>query len=153
MNRSTLKTVERVLNVTGMIALGLGVVFGFGDLKGWFRHADRQAFLQWALHQESGLPIHDLAAQAFMGGFPPPSPSDLEIVTHVTKWKMRVEGRPVLEAAFKYMRSDQSRTEYVATLPQVREWATESSYPWLSWILTVIGFLEVLGGKILGRWI
>ena len=152
MARSTLKTVERLLKVTGLAALGLGVVFGFGDLKGWLQHSDRQAFLEWAVRQESGLPIQHPAARAFIRRFPPLRLDDREAVTHVTKWKTRIENGPTLDAAFNYMRPDQSRTEYVATLPEVRVWAAESSYPWLSWIFTFVGFVEVLGSLALGRW-
>ena len=53
----------------------------------------------------------------------------------------------MLDASFNYMRRDQSRTEYVATLEDVREWAAESFYPWLSWVLTFVGFIAVLGSE------
>ena len=98
------------------------------------------------------MSIHHPGAKAFMRRFPPSRVGDRASVTHVTKWKTRIEGGPMLDAAFNYMRPDQSRTEYVATLPEVRAWAAESSYSWLSWIFTLVGFVEVLGGSIVGTW-
>ena len=147
MSNDNLNRLQSFLKITGLLALALGVCLGLADLVGWLRYSDRDAFLQWAIYEESGLPIETLAAQAFVRRFPPPDTVDISTITHVTKWRLRLDGGLALDAAFNYGRREGSRTEYVATLGDVREWAAESSYPWLSWVLTLVGFIEVLGSE------
>jgi hypothetical protein len=86
-----------------------------------------------------------------MRRFPPADPADVERITHVTKMKTTVANGPVLNSAVNYKRRDQSRTSYVASLSEVRAWADESPYPWLSWILGVIGFVEIIAGESLAK--
>ncbi|MBI2359676.1 MAG: hypothetical protein HYV04_12380 [Deltaproteobacteria bacterium] len=150
---SSVRTVERFLKITGLGALALTVFVNFAEARGWLRDANRQMLLEWALNDETGLPIEHPAARAFMNRFPPPAANDRNLITHVTKWKSRLENGPVLDATFNYMRHDRSRTNYVATLAEVREWAAESRYAELPWILGLIGFVEVAGSMILNRWI
>ena len=139
-----MKKLETVLKVVGWVVLVAGVVLGYADLQGSLRYTDREAFVQWATELNSGLPMDTPAAQAFSKRFPPPDGEAIEGLTHVTKWKTQLDGGPILDASFNYMRRDQSRTRYVATLSDVREWATESRYPWLSWLLTTVGAVVVL---------
>ena len=134
------------LKATGLAALALGVVLGLADLRGWLRSSSRAAFLQWAENSRSGLPVSEASAQAFMRRFPVPQSVASGQVTHVTKYVQRLENGPALEMAFNYILADESRTPYVATHEQVRAWAEESPYPWLAWVLTLIGFLEVVLG-------
>ncbi len=145
------KTLAKWLKFAGMVFLAAGLLFEFADLMGWLKHRDRQAFLNWILHEEAGLAVDDPAARAFMRRFPPPDLSDVDRITRVTKLKTTVENGPVLNSAVNYMRRDQSRTPYVASLPDVRAWADESPYPWLSWILGVIGFVVVIAGELLAK--
>lgn len=150
--RLTLKTVEWFLKLTGVAALAASVCLSFAEARGWSRHADRQAFLEWALNEEGGLSIEDPVATAFVTTFPPRRDDGAGAVTHVTKWKSRIGGGPVLDVAFNYLRSDQSRTSYVATLADVREWAAEPRYRELPWILGLIGLVEVAGGMMVNGW-
>lgn len=134
------------LKGTGLVALLAAVLLGLADLCGWLRYSRRTAFVQWAHHSQLGLPISEPAAQAFVVRFPPPEGVFLDQITHVTKLVQRIENGPALDMAFNFMLRDHRRTAYVATLAQVEGWAEESPYPWLAWVLTVIGFLEVAGG-------
>ena len=140
-----LETVRWWLKGTGLTALALGVALGLADLRGWLRQPSRTAFVQWAQNSRSGLPVSEAPAQAFMRRFPPPEGVALGQMTHVTKYVQRLDNGPALEVAFNYMLADESRTSYVATLEQVQAWADESPYPWLAWVLTLVGFLEVAG--------
>ena len=128
----------------GLCILGIGVVVGYGNLRGWFLYPERQEFLKWVIESEVGMPIENPSAQAFMRDFPPPENARTEKIMHVTKWLQRLENGGVNEAQINYMQRDHSRTKYVATLPEIREWARETTYPWLAWSLTLIGFLVVL---------
>ena len=143
------KTLEWTLRITGLIVLGVGVIFGLADLRGWLRYDERQAFLQWTLESHTGMPISEPSAQAFMKQFPPPQEARVRDITHITKMVVRPSNGPVMQASFNYMHRDQSRTSHVATLADVREWAAESPYPWLAWSLALVGFLEVLGSTAL----
>lgn len=143
-----MKKLETLLTVVGLIVLAAGVVLGYADLRGSLRYPEREAFVRWATEEDVGLPIESSAAQAFIKHFPPPGGEEIESLTHVTKWKTQLEGGPVLDASFNYMRRDQSRTQYVATLSDVRGWASESRYPWLSWLLTAVGFIVVLASEV-----
>ena len=147
-----IKKIEWILKVTGVIVLGIGVLIGFANLMGWLRYDDREAFLHWALESQTGLSIAGPAGQAFMKRFPPPEGARSELITHITKMVVRAENGPVMQASFNYMHSDHSRTSFVATLADVREWAAESPYPWLSWVLMAVGFLEVLGSTVIQWW-
>lgn len=140
---------KNFLKVTGLILLALGVVLGFADLKGCLNYPERGKFLYWALNSKVGLPVTESSAQAFIKRFPPPTDARPGEITHITKHVMRVENGPVSQASFNYMHGDTSRTSYVATFDEVRSWAGESRYPWIAWILTLLGFLEVLASTIL----
>lgn len=139
------------LKVTGLTALGLSTILGFADLKGWLTHSDREALLEWFLEANAGLPIQEPAARAFQKSFPPPPEASIDEITHLTKQVIRSENGPVMDGSVNYMHRDTSRTRYVATLAQVREWAAESRYPWIAWALGLIGFLEVLASTFLDR--
>jgi len=152
MSTNSSQTTRRLswfLKITGLLALAAAVILQFSDLKGWLHYPDRQAFLKWALESQGGLPISDPAAHAFVDRFPPPGSVRVTDITFVTKSVLKIENGPVMEASFNYLLRDQSKTSYVATLPEVREWANESSYPWLSWILAVVGLIEVLISAIM----
>jgi len=141
--------VKKFFKITGLVFLALGVLLGFADLKGCLNYPERGRFLHWALNSTVGLPVTESSAQAFIKRFPPPTDARPEEITHITKHVMRVENGPVSQASFNFMHGDTSRTSYVATLDEVRNWAGESRYPWLAWILTLLGFLEVLASAIL----
>ena len=123
-----MKRLAYVLKVLGFVTLAAGVIIGFGDLQGWFRYSEREAFVRWVQESQVGMPTEDPAAQAFMRRFPPPEDARSEQITHVTKHVMRLENGGVLQASINYMHRDHSRTRYVATLPEIREWASETLY-------------------------
>ena len=58
-------------------------------------------------------------------------------------------GGAILQASFNYMSADTSRSQDVATLAEVRSWAAESQYPWLSWCISVIGAVLTAGGTFI----
>ncbi len=142
------RTAGVVARAVGLSALALAVLVGFADLQGWLGYADRRAFLDWAIQGDAPLPADTEPGRAFMTRFPP-ALVDRGYVTHVTRWKTSFADGPVVEALFNYQRRNGSATDYVATLPQVREWAAESPFAWLPWLLTVVGFIPLLGDALL----
>ena len=139
------KWLRTLFKITGLFILAIGVITGYGNLRGWFLYPERQEFLKWALESDVGMPIEDPSAQAFMRDFPPPEDARPEEITHVTKQVLTPASGGVREPLwFDYMLRDNSHTSYVVTFAQVRKWAEETSYPWLAWGLTLLGFLVVL---------
>ncbi|HAB54655.1 MAG TPA: hypothetical protein DCE80_21160 [Ignavibacteriales bacterium] len=49
------------------------------------------------------------------------------------------------------MRKDETRTKFVATLDDVRKWASETPYQWISLWVTLIGFIELVGNWIIDK--
>jgi hypothetical protein len=114
-----------------------------------FKKSDRVEFLRWVMEEPAGMPVDVPAAREFMRKFPPPKDARVNEITNVTKQTIKSLGGPPMSASINYMHRDGTRTTYVATLEQVREWANESSYPWVAWVVTVIGFIPTLLGTFL----
>lgn len=143
---------KKPIKVTGLLVLGIGILLNLGDLLGWFKHSARVKFLNWVLESPMGMPIETKPAIEFMKRFPPPPDARVSEITHLTKQRIASLGGPPMSASINYMHRDGTRTTYVATLEQVREWANESPYPWIAWSLTVAGFIiEVLSSTVLDR--
>lgn len=136
-----MKKILNILEIIGIIVLALGLILGFANLKGWFNNKNRIEFLNWALTSDSGISIELPAAKEFIKAFPPPEGEQLNNLTHLTKDKLNFESGGTINISINYMRKDFSRTTHVATLSDIRTWTSETSYPWISWWLTLIGFL------------
>jgi hypothetical protein len=138
------------LEKLGLFIVAVGILFGFLDLKGAFKDKDRQEILNWVLHSNDGMPIKAPAAKKFMQYFPPPGNLNPDEITHLTKLTIKAPGPgPVMSASVNYMKKNAERTAHVATLAEIGEWASETSYQWVSWGLTLLGFLISCGGLFL----
>lgn len=141
------------LKISGLIILAVGVIVGFADIKGWFKNSHRLTIIDWAKTTKTGLPITHPAAKAFMKNFPPPSDARPEEITHLTKTVIKsMSGGQPMNVAINYMHRDNSRTSNVATLADVENWASNTVYPWIAWILSLIGFIEILSSSIIERY-
>jgi len=130
-------------DVAGWLILLAGLLATLGNQLGWFQHADRAAFLRWALEAEGGLAITDPIAAAFVRRFPPPPGTDTGQhgeLTHITKTVMRSAGGGAPVGGFiSYMHRDTTRTGNAATFEDVRRWASETWYGWFALALTTVG--------------
>jgi len=136
---------NKIIRLIGIVILATGLSINYADLKGWLQDSDKVFFLQWSLESQTGLPLDQTAAKAFMKRFPPPSSEKNGELTHITKQVIRSAGGGLpMMISFNYLRRDGSRTAHVATLYDIREWTVESPYPWIAWTLTLLGFCEVL---------
>lgn len=131
--------------------MAIGLILHFANLKGWLLDENRIGFLNWILNSQVGLPIDNPAGVEFMKSFPPPPGTKGNDLTHVTKQVVRSQSGPVLMASINYMHRDGSRTEYIATLSDVRKWSEKTPYPWIAWFLTLFGFCEVLLSTLVER--
>jgi hypothetical protein len=136
--------VKTFLKLLGLLITAVGLALGFAERKGWFKDPARAELLKWVLEAPQGLPLESPAAVAFRTKFPPPADSNADDLTHLTKQVIRSEHGPVMMASVNYMHRDGSRTAYVATLDDIRSWATETRYRWLPWITTLVGFAIVV---------
>jgi len=139
------------LKLIGLAIIVGGVVFQFADLKGFLSNRERQEILDWVLHSESGLSLESPAAKEFMRKFPPPNNESVKDCTHLTKSVMQYETGGIISANVNYMRRDLSRTSHVATLEDIRRWAAETPYPWISWWITIFGLFELAATFYLER--
>jgi len=67
-----LKTLSSVLKITGIVAIALGIILQFADLKGYLNDKNRMEILNWILYSNTGLSLEYWAAKEFMIKFPPP---------------------------------------------------------------------------------
>ena len=120
---------KKPIQICGLIIMAIGIFIGFGNLRGWFKESDRVGFLRWVIEEPAGMPVDAPTARKFMSKFPPPKDARVNEITHVTKQTINSVGGPPMSASINYMHRDGTRTTYIATLEQVRDWANESSYP------------------------
>ena len=140
-----------LLKVIGFIIMGVGIAVQFADLEGYLKNRERQEILDWVLSSKSGMPLEAPAAKEFMKRFPPPNNESSKYLTHLTKSIMQYQTGGIIAANVNYMRKDLSRTSHVATLEEIRRWASETPYPWISWWITTLGFLALLASFYLER--
>ena len=141
----------KIVKVSGFVILLIALVIQFAHLKGYLRHEERIDFLGWARKSNKRLPINTPSAKAFMEQFPPPSNSSPSKITYITKLVVRVQNGLVDQAQINYMYQDNSRTDYVATLGDIENWAAESRYPWIAFILSTIGFVITVTAEVISR--
>jgi len=151
MNKEKIKKISTFLKITGIIAIAIGLILEFTDLKGCLIDKQRIEILNWALNSDSGMSIELPAAKKFMKNFPPPENEKKENLTHLTKSVMQYEIGGILNASVNYMRKDTSRTSHIATLEEIRKWANETPYPWISWWITLFGFIGLIGNFIIEK--
>ncbi len=139
-----MEKISNILKITGLIAIAIGITIHFIDLKGYLRDKERIEILNWTLNSDIGLPIESLAAREFMEKFPPPQSENKDIFSHLTKSVLKTASGKVFNASVNYMRKDGTRTNDVVTLEEIRMWAYETPYSWISWWLDSFGFLVLL---------
>jgi hypothetical protein len=127
-----------------LLVTAIGLALSFADKKGCFKDRSRAELLKWVLESPEGLSVDTAPGRAFRAKFPPPANAASGDFTHLTKQVIKSEHGPVMMASVNYMHRDGVRTVYVATLDDVRSWASEARYRWLPWFVTVIGFLIVV---------
>lgn len=140
-----------MLKLTGIITIGIGLILGFTDLKGYLKNKHRIEIINWVLNSNTGMSLEQPAAKEFMKKFPPPSGEKEKNLTHLTKSVMKYEIGGISSASVNYMRKDTYRTSHVATLEEIRNWANETPYPWISWWITLVGFVALIGDFIIEK--
>jgi hypothetical protein len=134
--------------------LTLGIFAGVGNLAGCFASRERLALLDRLTTERHGIPINAPGAEAFRRKFPPPPIAEDDAhgsVTHIVKTVMQTEDGTLLMGSLSYMQRDGTRTTTVATFDDVRRWASDTSYPWVAWILTATGACWTVGRGISGK--
>lgn len=131
---------------SAVVAL-LGLVFQFANLQGCYRHEARQAFLGWVAESKVGLPMETPAAVAFASRFPSPRTPIRQRPTHVTKTVLATADGAIMSAQFNYMYANESRSEHVASIDEVRAWAAETGYEWWAFWATAIGLIGMVASS------
>ena len=146
-----MKKLTSILQITGLFVLGMGVLLSMVDLLGWYEDTDKLAVLNWANTPGVGLSIEHPGAKKFMEEYPPPQLQGKN-VTHLTKQVVNSAlGGKNMQVSINYMYSDTTRSEFVANLADIKDWVEKTPYPLVAWILSAIGFVEVLASYLIGR--
>lgn len=144
-----LSTFLKILKVTGLVIMGLGISLSLFDLLGWYKDPEKISVLNWATTPGVGMSIEEPGAQKFIKDFPPPSDSN-KTVTHLTKNVMKSAlGGKAMQVSINYMYSDKTRSAYVANLSDIENWTKKTLYPWIAWVLLCLGFIQILISYIL----
>lgn len=151
MSKKKLKRISNLLKITGLFAVALSLSLQFADLKGYLKNKNRMEVLNWVLNSKSGLSLATSAGKEFIKQFPPPSGEQIDNLTYLTKNVLQQEHGGIYNASINYMRRDLTRTNFVATLDDVRIWASESPYSWFAWWFALIGFIELAGNWLIER--
>lgn len=138
------------LKLVGLLVIFLGILTAFGDLMGWFVDREKAHIVDLVWNSEGGIPKDTPGFEKFMQAFPPPGAVDPSRVTHIVKSKIRM-GPVVMDGTVGYLTDDQLRTDPVATFGEILQWAGDTVYEWVSWIIAAVGALILLVIEIYER--
>lgn len=125
------------------VAIGfLGIVAAFADLLGYFTDAEKVAFAELVMRSKDVVPRSTRGFEKFIRAFPPPDGIDPDTVTHIADKLLRIGSESNVGSTVAYVVNGK-RTSSVARFDEVREWASNSSYRWISWIITAFGWFMV----------
>jgi hypothetical protein len=139
---------EKTLKWIGLVITFIGLLLGYLDLKGFFSHPDRVQMVQAIL--KNGKAESDQAAfPDFLKEYPPPinwQKGDIKGIAPLTS--IRSGGVVTATGPLIYFGVGK-QTGRITTFKDLEEWANKSSYPWVSWVTTVVGWLICALGLIL----
>ncbi|KAB2891596.1 MAG: hypothetical protein F9K32_03635 [Desulfobulbaceae bacterium] len=148
------------IEIIGIAIIFIGLLIGLGDLLGWFEHPERSAMVKM-IERNGEIPSSAPNFEELLSSFPPESIVDISIIVKMRPTsgfmsQLKAEGldenfgeywNPV--GPLVYCNDNNKCTRPIITFEELKEWSKSSIYPWLSWILSAIGFIVTLTGTIL----
>jgi hypothetical protein len=123
------------------VAVGFfGILMNLLDLRGCFVEPEKRTFGELVMNTDELVPRTTPGFELFLRDFPPPSGVASVDVTHIGDKALRWDTSPAESLAVVYV-ANGIRSSPVARLDQVRDWANATIYGWLSWLITVVGWL------------
>jgi hypothetical protein len=137
------------LKVIGLSIVFIGLVAGLGNLLGWFTHSERLEMVRLIRTKES-IPVTTTGFAELLHTYPPP-PSTVNkdaVVRLGPITSIRSIGYVTPLAPLAYFDVNNNRTPPILTFDELEKWATASSYPWLAWVISAIGFVVTAIGVV-----
>ncbi len=134
------------LKVIGLSIVFIGLVAGLGDLLGWFTHSERLEMVK-LIRTEGSIPVTATGFADLLHAYPPPSIVNKVAVVRLGPTTFFESGGYVTPTGpLAYFDVNNSRTLPILTFDELEKWATASSYPWLVWVISTIGFVVIAIG-------
>jgi hypothetical protein len=133
------------VKIIGLVIIFVGLMVGLANLIGWFSHPDREELVESIRHR--GVALSDMKAfDDLMKEFPPLrnwKKSDIKGIR--TSSSVSSGGLVIPIGPIQYF-THSNQEKKCAGFDQIIEWSKESSYPWVSWVITAFGFILTLIG-------
>jgi hypothetical protein len=131
--------IEKFLKWIGLIIALIGLILGVLDLKGVFSHLDREHMVQLIL-STGRVASSSPGFSDFIKKFPPPKGWKESDITGLAPSTLIQSGGVVTPIGPLIYVGVGKQTRRVANFDDLVEWSQESSYPWISWIVTAVGW-------------
>ena len=132
--------IAKFLKWLGLIIALIGLFLGLLDLIGFFSHPDRENMVQ-TIRSKGRVPSSNPAFSDFIKKYPPPKGWKETDITGLAPSTSIKSGGVVTPTGPLIYVGIGKQTRQVATFDDIVEWSQESSYPWISWIVTAVGWL------------
>ena len=132
--------IAKFLKWLGLIIALIGLFLGLLDLIGVFSHPDRENMVQ-VIRSKGTVPSSNPAFSDFIKKYPPPKGWKETDITGLGPSSSIKSGGVVTPTGPLIYVGIGKQTRRVATFDDIVEWSQESSYPWISWIVTAVGWL------------
>jgi hypothetical protein len=129
------------LKVIGLAIVFIGLVAGLGNLLGWFTHSERFEMVKM-IRTGGSIPVTATGFADLLHAYPPPSTVNKAAVARLSlTTSIRSGGYVTPTGPLAYYDVNNSRIAPILTFDELEKWATASSYPWLAWVISTIGFI------------
>ena len=134
------------LKVIGLSIVFIGLVIGLGNLLGWFTHTERLDMVE-LIRTKGSIPVTTPGFRELIRTYPPRSPEKtIAIIRLGPTTSISSGGYVTLTGPLAYYDVKNNRTLPALTFDELEQWATASSYPWLIWVISAIGFVVTAVG-------
>ncbi|TFB09861.1 hypothetical protein E3V36_05540 [Candidatus Marinimicrobia bacterium MT.SAG.2] len=124
----------------GLSTIFIGLLAGLGNLLAWFEHPERMEIVNLILTKGS-VPSSTAGFLDLYSSFPPTNNFNENIIVRLGVGSSMSSGgyfTPV--GPLKYFAANDIYSQSILTFEELKQWATGSSYPWLAWAISAIGF-------------
>ncbi len=128
--------------LAGLVVGLVGLFAAFLNLQGCFADKEKLDIAKLIRESEGPIPRSTPAFEKFLSDFPPPHGIDSTAVTHIVKNRIQTHDQFIMNGVVRYFAKNQKTTP-VATFEDVRIWAEETIYAWISWFIMFGGWLMV----------
>ena len=134
------------LKVIGLSIVFIGLVTGLGNLLGWFTHTERLEMVE-LIRTKGTIPVTTAGFTELLRAYPPPSTVNTAAIIRLgPTTALRSGGYVTPTGPLAYYDVNNHRTPPILTFDELEQWATVSSYPWLTWVISAIGFVVTAVG-------